>query len=155
MEQTDHQKRVEEFMKKAGQNIPDKPTLPNRETRFLRARLIYEEAMETIEALGFDIQIPLDSTKVEFVDNGQENLVKIIDGCLDTSVVVRGCMSACGVKDKELLEEVDNNNLAKFGPGHSLREDGKLIKPPDHKPPRIRDLLKSQGLRCGCNCHCS
>jgi predicted HAD superfamily Cof-like phosphohydrolase len=38
-------------------------------------------------------------------------------------------------------QAVDQNNLAKFGPGGHRREDGKWVKPPDHKPPDIAGLL--------------
>ncbi len=44
--------------------------------------------------------------------------------------------------DKEIQKMVDNNNLEKFGPGHSIREDGKLIKPPYHKAPDIQGFLE-------------
>ena len=72
------------------------------------------------------------------------NLVEIADGCADLSVVTIGTLSACGIADEMLLGVVDANNLAKFGPGHSIREDGKLIKPKNHKPPDIAQLLEIQ-----------
>lgn len=39
---------------------------------------------------------------------------------------------------------VDENNLAKFGPGGYRRDDGKWIKPPGHKPPAIAKALRWQ-----------
>ncbi|RME85522.1 MAG: hypothetical protein D6785_04320, partial [Planctomycetota bacterium] len=51
-----HQKRVEEFMRLAGQEIPEVPTLPDEKTRLLRSKLILEEALETIHALGFAVE---------------------------------------------------------------------------------------------------
>jgi hypothetical protein len=69
-------------------------------------------------------------------------MVELVDGCCDLSVVTIGTLSACGVSDDPFLMEVDQNNLDKFGDGHSYREDGKLIKPPDHQPPRIEELLE-------------
>lgn len=141
---SEHYKKVEEFMRLAKQGTPSEPIMPDEDTRLLRAKLIFEEAKETISALGFDLiqtESSLDGD-LDFVPNGQENLVEIIDGCCDIKVVTTGTLVACGVPDKPFQEEVDQNNLDKFGPGHSFREDGKLIKPPDHKPPRIADLLK-------------
>jgi hypothetical protein len=56
-------------------------------------------------------------------------------------VVTIGTLSALGISDGALLKEVDLNNLDKFGDGHSLRDDGKLIKPLWHLPPAIGHIL--------------
>lgn len=146
-----HQERVAEFMRLAGQETPNKPCLPSLKVRELRAKLILEEALETIEALGFSVRIDngteydtdvVISDNMYFDESFTPNLEEIIDGCCDISVVTQGTLIACGIPDDPFLEEVDNNNLAKFGSGHSRREDGKLIKPPNHKPPRIKEILK-------------
>lgn len=55
MSKSPHQQRVEEFMGKFGQEVPDKPTMPDEDTRLLRAKLIFEETLETIYALGFKV----------------------------------------------------------------------------------------------------
>lgn len=146
---TEHQQRIEEFMRKAKQELPSAPTLPDEKTRKLRAKLIFEEALETIEALGFEVvQAPVGSVvsiaSVEFAPSFVPDLSGIADGCADISVVTVGTLSACGIADAPLLRAVDENNLAKFGPGHSIREDGKLIKPPDHRPPDIAKVLQAQ-----------
>jgi predicted HAD superfamily Cof-like phosphohydrolase len=150
MSKSIHQQRVEELMFKAGQEVPNKPTVPNAQTRILRAKLILEEALETIRDLGVNVVLPatnngfLNYSDLQFGDNGVPNLEGIADGCADISVVTMGTLSACGIHDNELLEEVDNNNLAKFGPGGYRRDDGKWVKPPNHKPPRIKEILESQ-----------
>ena len=152
--QTAHQKRVEEFMRLAKQTVPEEPTLPDRQVRLLRARLIMEEALETIHSLGFNVAFDdfeiADKADfndfIEFIENGEEDLEGVADGVCDISVVSIGTLSACGLKDKPLLEAVDANNLAKFGPGHSWNEYGKLIKPPDHKPPDFEKLVGEQRL---------
>ncbi len=117
----------------------------------LRANLILEEAKETIEALGFEINlVPVHEigygTRKEatLIEKFEPNLKEIADGCADISVVTIGTLIACGIHDAELLKAVDRNNLDKFGPGHSIREDGKLIKPPGHKPPDILQILRNQ-----------
>lgn len=139
---TPHQHRVERFMMKANQEVPRYPVIPNRETRRLRANLILEEAAETVRALGFQCVTKIFSKEVE------PNLVEIVDGCADISVVTIGTLSACGVSDQPILEAVDANNLAKFGPGSCRREsDGKWIKPPGHKPPDIMALLREQAAQ--------
>ena len=146
-----HQERVEQFMKLAGQEVKTSPAIPDKDIRLLRAKLILEEALETVYALGFRLVAKSDHYDTDsekdfyFYENRQgPSLEEIADGCADISVVTQGTLSACGIKDDSLLEEVDNNNLAKFGPGHSWNEDGKLIKPPGHKGPDIAKVLAQQ-----------
>ena len=156
---TAHQLRIEEFMRRAEQGLPSAPCIPDAEVRLLRAKLIFEEAMETIEALGVDIML---NPRVVQYDNApltegmyvlevnphrKPDLVLIADGCADVSVVTIGTLSACGIEDSPLLEEVDRSNLAKFGPGGYKREDGKWIKPTDWVPPDILGELEAQGYK--------
>lgn len=143
--------RIKLFMQKAGQATPDKPTIPNLETRKLRAKLILEEAFETIQdGLGLLIQdnptkLLVDSERFSFLEGLSPNLIEIVDGCEDIRVVTTGTLIACGVRDAATSEEVDKNNLAKFGKGGYRRVDGKWVKPPNHKPPDIRGILIQQG----------
>lgn len=145
---TDHQRRVEEFMRLAGQAIPPNPIMPSLEIRKLRANLILEEALETIEALGFNIVMkPFDGAIEVGPPSHEPNIIEVVDGCADISVVTIGTLSAFGVKDGPILEAIDQNNLAKFGPGSYRREtDGKWMKPSGHKPADIMGLLEAQGL---------
>lgn len=165
---TDHYKNVRQFCKLANQAAPEVPTMPDRATAKLRAALILEEALETVRALGMDVvvftedeEILADKTIPRFpttklaakepqqfvgiVDLQRDiDLEGIADGCADISVVTTGTLVACGLPDKELLELVDQNNLDKFGPGHSYTPTGKLQKPPGHKPPNITGWLAAQ-----------
>lgn len=113
---TKHQQRIEEFMLKAGQEVPESPTIPSKEIRELRAALIMEECLETIRALGF-VPVVDDqemTQEVRFVEVQAPDLEQIADGCADISVVTIGTLSACGIPDKKLLRMVDKSNLAKF-----------------------------------------
>lgn len=154
-----HYDRVQELMEKAGQEVKTFPEIPSLQVRRLRARLLLEEVLETCEGLGlvpfieekrmgYDEKQPthmlLKIDHIEFGDNGKPDLVKIADGCADVSVVNVGTMIACGIRDLDLLTLVDQNNLAKFGPGGYRREDGKWMKPPGHEPPDIAGLLRAQ-----------
>jgi predicted HAD superfamily Cof-like phosphohydrolase len=142
-----HQQSVEKFMELAGQSIPSSPVSPNLETRELRARLILEESLETIKALGFQVMAKeeiVDDNLVKFVDCFEPDLIEIADGCADIKVVTTGTLSACGIDDEELQRDVDQNNLDKFGPGGHRRDDGKWVKPPNHQPPNISKILKDQ-----------
>lgn len=136
---SEHYKRVEKFMQMARQETPELAKIPSEDVRRLRAKLIIEEAIETVNALGFSVETH--AGKCEFVADRTPNLIEIIDGCCDVRVVTTGTLIACGVPDLPFQNAVDENNLAKFGPGHSWREDGKLIKPEGHKPPDIIGIL--------------
>jgi predicted HAD superfamily Cof-like phosphohydrolase len=139
---TSHYQAVRRFMLGANQACPLMPCVPSLEVRTLRARLILEEAMETIHALGFAVEGMAAVVSLKAVY--EPNLVEIVDGCADVAVVATGTLIACGVADREVQQEVDSNNLAKLGPGSSIREDGKFVKAPGHKPPNIAAILDRQ-----------
>jgi predicted HAD superfamily Cof-like phosphohydrolase len=146
-----HQQRVDEFMRLAGQELPTVPTIPSDEVRLLRAKLILEEAIETIHALGVTVidecgYAPL-VDELTFKITGPMDIVEVVDGCCDTIVVTTGTLSAIGVSDEAMQQAIDESNLAKFGPGGHRRDDGKWIKPPDHKAPDILALLTEQGYK--------
>lgn len=165
---TPHYNRIKEFMTKAGQDCPANPIIPSGDIRVLRAKLILEEALETVKGLGIDVMIDRvdkedatltymhltsDDNKLVFKDKGEEHvdIEEVVDGCADVSVVTIGTLIAFGVDDDPILREVDDANLRKFGPG-GYRSDGtdgnaegKWIKPKDWTPPLIMDRLAQQG----------
>lgn len=156
-QRSEHQQRVDEFMRLADQEVPLAPVIPNEKTRILRAKLILEEALETIrEGLGVDVLIDHGNSikTVGFGNVIMENLdfnvvrdadlEQIADGCADLMVVTTGTLSACGIADEALQHEIDCNNLQKFGPGGHKREDGKWVKPKDHPLPQTGKILKEQ-----------
>lgn len=136
---TEHLESVRHFMMEAKQTTSFAVRCPTPEERILRAKLIYEEAMETIEALGVDHILG------KFVDAGEKNYnpVAVLDGACDIAVVTNGTLIACGLDGAfpEALKRVDQNNLSKFGEGSYLREDGKVMKPPNYKPVYLDDLV--------------
>lgn len=160
---------VEVFMAKMrsdAQAIPTHPTIPSLEIRKLRARLMLEEVLETIQAgLGLKVVMEVknvDQVKIErnhvtfndavefnFEEGSKPSLVEIADGCADVEVVTKGTASACGIALPPIFKIVSASNLSKFGPGHSFRPDGKLIKSPDFVGPttQIFDELVAQGLK--------
>jgi len=153
-----HQLRVEQFMNRAKHATPDKPAVPDEKTVLLRAKLITEESLETVEAMGVQIiahyddemsgqrvSVPIDRNRLTFEVVAKPDIVKTVDGLADIYVVTTGTASAFGVNMTPVLTAVDENNLAKFGPGHSIRDDGKIIKPPGHKPPDFENVLKQLG----------
>lgn len=140
-----HQQRIDAFMRLAGQETPLTPTIPLLAVRQLRANLILEEAIETIKGLGFNVEATSRGGKLECLEAFVPDIVEVVDGCADVSVVTIGTLSAFGVSATPILEVVDGANLDKFGPGSYRRADGKWIKPPDFKPADILALLRAQG----------
>lgn len=140
---TPHYQRVKEFMQKVGQDTPSRLTTPEEKTRILRAKLILEEALETATAMGIEVRVGgesgvvLEEEALHYAAEGNVNLVEVVDGCADISVVTTGTLIAFGVDDEPVLEEVDESNLRKFEPGSYRREDGKWMKPPGWTPPDI------------------
>jgi predicted HAD superfamily Cof-like phosphohydrolase len=150
---TAHAARIRAFMQKAGQDTPDAPVIPDEETRILRAKLILEEALETVRALGVTVHqddsgpVSAGEASLRFTAQGEVDLEGVVDGCADISVVTIGTLIAFGVDDEPILEEVDQANLRKFAPGSYRREDGKWMKPPGWTPPDILGVLDRQATR--------
>ena len=97
-------------MQKAGQDTPAEPVVPDAETRILRAKLILEEALETVEALGVQVTLPeaegapvLDRSELAFAAEGDVDLEGVVDGCADISVVTVGTLIAFGIDDEPIL----------------------------------------------------
>lgn len=146
---TPHAQRVLSFMLRAKQECPVAPVMPSEKVRLLRAKLVFEEAMELIrDGLGVDISFEMGGVdrepQIGFKIISSGDLTLVADGVADLSVVNIGTALACGLEDEAILEIVDRNNLAKFRPGHSFREDGKLIKPSDHTPPNLHAEIVRQ-----------
>jgi len=145
---TPHFRRVREFMQKVGQDTPEGAVIPDDDVRVLRAKLILEEALETVEAMGVTVRAGsengpvLDDDTFHYDAGGEVDLIEVADGCADISVVTIGTLIAFGIDDEPLLEEVDASNLRKFGEGSYRREDGKWIKPPDWHPPNIDGAIE-------------
>lgn len=137
------------------QSIPDTYTIPDEATRLLRARLLLEETLETINALGFNVCVTISEPciigkdvtaqttsheicmdAVEFEPELNPNLEGIIDGCCDVSYVAVGTMLCCGAPDELHMNEVNKANNAKFPNGQAItNEHGKFQKPRGWQPP--------------------
>lgn len=122
------------------QEIGEPYTVPNQEIRLLRAKLIIEEALETVKALGFDLSAGhfyLNAlTKFTFEANNEPNLEGIIDGCVDLNYVTSGTLASCGVPEGPHIDEVCRANEDKFPKGIPIfNEIGKYQKPQGWKGP--------------------
>lgn len=145
-EKSPHQHRVDRFRRLAGQFAPIcvNPR-PSDAALQQQLNIILEEFLEFVEAAGY--KLVSDEEGLRVVKNyGQPfSLPDFVDGAGDLEYVSIGALSLVGVPDIAILEMIDHNNLQKFGPGSSIAPDGKLIKPPDHRPPDIVGYLKSKG----------
>lgn len=167
-ELTPHERRVKEMMMAFGQATPDRPTIPDLKTRLLRVRLLLEEVFEFAEASAVSVTFTAKATPetraaieqgkadynvefegMSFADNPNRkpDLVAMLDGLSDISVVNVGAFVACGVRMSPCLEAVDANNLAKVARGREDPDTGKFIKPPDHQPPNLELTLALQGYQ--------
>lgn len=148
---------VKEFHEAMDQPAPD--TLDLESVRLeLRAKLILEEAFETIQALGFEVEVDLGNrtgnvlplharlTKVR-----EPNWPEVVDGLCDLLYVTLGFAVEAGFRLEPFYAEVHHSNMGKVG--GPVREDGKVLKPASWKPPRIGALWTnvlrraSKGLR--------
>jgi len=93
----------------------------------LRARLIEEEARETVSAIR------------------NHDMIGAIDGMCDLLVVTYGTADEFGIYLPEFWAEVHSTNMAKAG--GPIREDGKALKPEGWQPPNIEGVLQFQMRR--------
>jgi predicted HAD superfamily Cof-like phosphohydrolase len=143
-----YQGMVRGFHNALGATIGRSPALRDRE---LRAKLIMEEAVETVAAMGFavtadiykdDIYDPAyDTGDVAHYEKSyaEPHFVDAIDGLVDTIYVVLGAAVAWGIDLDPFFAEVHRANMAKLGGG--MREDGKFLKPDNWTGPDITGIL--------------
>lgn len=154
---SEHQQRVENFMRRAKQLVPDFPAEPTVEDCIRVVRVAAEEFFEMTKGFGVGIYMKpptvpppkqpmlLQMKELVFKPTGKGfDFVQAVDGALDLIVTTTCALSACGIADEEPQRIVDEANLRKFGPGHSFRDDGKLIKPPDFVKPDIAAAIQRQ-----------
>jgi predicted HAD superfamily Cof-like phosphohydrolase len=157
-----------EFHRMAGATIGESPAVRDAD---LRARLILEEALETVVALkmaeamdgapdivsraAISVDVlnrvwdMLDSMFQKLQRDGKfavpadktEALVNVIDGCQDTLYVTFGTGVSCGTPFELFWREVHRANMQKLG-GELV--DGKLTKPRNFRPPQIRAILERE-----------
>lgn len=138
------QRDVQDFHKLIGQ--PISPAEPKLREEVLRARLIGEEAIETMMALvgpanGYTIAQELLQKAMQKMakTDGNPNLVEAIDGLCDTIVVCLGTAEAIGVDLEPFWKAVHDSNMKKAdGP---VDENGKKGKPEGWKPPDVAGIL--------------
>lgn len=139
--------QVEEFMVAAGQFVGDTPKVPDDKVVRLRAKILAEETFEFLEASFGNVFSDVKKAVNKIIDESSVDvdIVEIADALGDIDYVSEGARCAYGINGKPIAESIHKSNMDKFGPGHSFREDGKLIKPSDWKAPDILGELVKQG----------
>jgi predicted HAD superfamily Cof-like phosphohydrolase len=169
---TTEQKQVIQFMNLFKQQVLAKPTIPSFEVRRLRAKLIMEEALEAITALGFqlsDLDHDVAEGQAEFglLEKITPDLNQIADGLADLHYVAYcGTAAACGIDMEPVFAEVHRSNMSKMWNEEDLKQqktlyptgvvehyghglyrilvDGKVIKSPTYSPADIISVLSLQ-----------
>lgn len=148
------QTKVAEFHEQTGSTIGEGAEIRDRE---LRAKLIMEEAVETVAALGYTVTADVFTAKAWNANSAEGDIASFtktyeeadfldyIDGMCDLVYVVCGSAVAAGIDLDDHFDEVHRANMTKLaGP---KRADGKQLKPdgwtgPDHEKILIRQRQK-------------
>jgi predicted HAD superfamily Cof-like phosphohydrolase len=117
--------KVKEFMSSFRQEVKDSPKLAEHEIAMLRLKLILEEYEELEDAVT------------------EKHLVGIADALTDILYVTYGAGAAYGIDLDKCFEEVHSSNMSKLGEdGNPIyREDGKVLKGPNYRPPDLKNVL--------------
>lgn len=112
---------------------------PGDQLRRLRLHLLMEELTELANASGYEMEITLSELQTRPVD-----LVECADALGDIEYVTHGAHLVYGFPGPLVLNEIHRANMSKLGgdgqPMH--REDGKILKGPNYKPPDIAMVLQ-------------
>jgi predicted HAD superfamily Cof-like phosphohydrolase len=123
------QEDIVTLMKQFEQEVKDAPELPDEATRLLRARLVFEEALEFVRACGCTVTIAepggvramvIDEISVVVDANRSPDFTEYVDGCIDQLVVTYGALNAAGVKAQSAWDEVQRSNMSKAWPHCSV-----------------------------------
>ena len=150
------QKDIWHFHRASGTPAPDQVSYPSAEDIERRKKLIAEEAKETCDALQKlkEIRDRVNQTteakdyreNIDLQLKAQDALREVVDGLVDTVVVVLGTAVEMGVDLDPAWAEVHLTNMAKY-PYHK-NEWGKVLKPEGWTPPDI-PLVPQSGKTLG------
>ena len=116
--------KVREFMEAFEQEVKKKPEWPDADTVKLRVDLIEEEYDELKQAV-----YSYDGT-----------ITDVADALCDILYVVYGMAHSYGIDIDECFREVHVSNMSKLGEDGKpiYREDGKVVKGPNYRPPDLK-----------------
>ena len=115
------QQDIVTLMKQFDQEVKESPEMPDVKTRLLRARLVFEEALEFVRACGCTVATEQGAAMIDRISvvpdpAGAPDLTEYVDGCVDQLVVTYGALNAAGVKVEPAWDEVQRSNMSKAWP---------------------------------------
>jgi predicted HAD superfamily Cof-like phosphohydrolase len=126
------QEDIVTLMKQFNQQVKESPEMPDPAIRLLRARLVFEEALEFVKGCGCTVTMTgagseskketavIDEIGVVLDPHGNPDFVEYVDGCVDQLVVTYGALNAAGVKVESAWDEVQRSNMSKAWPHCSV-----------------------------------
>lgn len=168
------QTQVREFHDAFGVPVNNKPvTEMSYERRILRAKLILEEAYETVNALGFSLEHFSGDFELREVDGYEFDLAEIADGLTDLKYVTFGADIELGLDAQQCFDLISAANMSKLWTKSEVRSDralnacnddrrvvkalpnaercyvvkrgdGKIQKPPSFSHPDLREEIERQ-----------
>jgi predicted HAD superfamily Cof-like phosphohydrolase len=126
-----NQTLVQQFHRAFGVKAAKKPTIPDRDIRNLRLRLIKEEFQEVTEALLAPTEDP-------------RYLEEVAKEMADLLYVVYGTADVMGIPLDEVFAEVHASNMSKLGEDGKpiYRPDGKVLKGPSYRIAKVKAILE-------------
>ena len=120
--------KVREFMEAFGQEVKKEPEWPYEDTTNLRVDLIDEEFNELKQA----------------VYSYDGNMEDVADALCDILYVTYGMAHSFGIDIDECFREVHVSNMSKLGEDGKpiYREDGKVVKGPNYRPPNLKQYTE-------------
>jgi predicted HAD superfamily Cof-like phosphohydrolase len=101
------QQDIVTLMQLFNQQVKESPELPDPQTRLLRARLVFEEALEFVKGCGCTVTMAgsngeeqaavIDQIGVVLDPKREPDFLEYVDGCIDQLVVTYGALNAAGV----------------------------------------------------------
>ena len=115
------QQDIVTLMRQFDQEVKESPEMPDAKTRLLRARLVFEEALEFVRACGCTVATGNGAAVINDISvvddpSGSPDLTEYVDGCVDQLVVTYGALNAAGVKVEPAWDEVQRSNMSKAWP---------------------------------------
>lgn len=148
---------VRTFMVSAGSQTIGDPRAPATNDLELRVECVFEEAVEFVEACGFEIK----GDETNGVVNAglwsvrrirPPNLIAAIDALCDLLYVVFGTFVSWGLNPAPFFKEVHDSNMTKVSPDKLVREDGRVMKGPSYRPPDLQRVLDDELRKVICTC---
>ena len=123
--------KVKEFMTVFGQEVKEEPKFPNDNTVNARIDLIHEEFDELKQAIYSDKA------------RNEGTLVTIADALTDILYVTYGMAHSFGIDIDECFRTVHVSNMSKLDEDGKpiYRDDGKVLKGPNYRPPNLKEIM--------------